>query len=96
MNMTAGPQFEGREEEFDLDSEAERAKKRKKKFAFLDDNAFRFDYKDTNVLKHFITDRGKIVPRRISGLSSKQQRDLTTALKRARMLALIPYTSTDH
>ncbi|MEM1034190.1 MAG: 30S ribosomal protein S18 [Myxococcota bacterium] len=52
----------------------------------------RFDYKDPQTLKYFITDRGKIVPRRNSGLSAKQQRDLCTAIKRARVLALLPFT----
>ena len=56
---------------------------------------YRFDYKDPQVLKHFITDRGKIVPRRVSGLSAKQQRDLTVAIKRARNIALLPYTVSD-
>jgi len=55
---------------------------------------FRFDYKDPQQLRHFITDRGKIVPRRISGLNAKQQRDLTRAIKRARNIALLPYTAT--
>ncbi|MGB5811201.1 MAG: 30S ribosomal protein S18, partial [Polyangiales bacterium] len=50
--------------------------------------------KDPQQLRHFITDRGKIVPRRISGLSAKQQRDLTRAIKRARNIALLPYTAT--
>jgi len=52
----------------------------------------RFDYKDPQTLKYFITDRGKIVPRRNSGLSAKQQRDLCSAIKRARVLALLPFT----
>ena len=52
----------------------------------------RFDYKDPQLLRYFITDRGKIVPRRISGLTAKQQRDLQTAIKRARTIALLPYT----
>lgn len=54
----------------------------------------KFDYKDPQQLRHFITDRGKIVPRRISGLTAKQQRDLTRAIKRARNIALLPYTAT--
>jgi len=53
------------------------------------------DYKDVDLLRKFITDRGKILPRRISGLTAKQQRDLTTAIKRARMLALLPYVNTE-
>jgi len=49
------------------------------------------DYKDVDLLKKFITERGKILPRRITGLTAKQQRDLTTAIKRARLLALLPF-----
>ena len=54
----------------------------------------KFDYKDPQQLRNFITDRGKIVPRRISGLTAKQQRDLTREIKRARNIALLPYTAT--
>jgi small subunit ribosomal protein S18 len=53
------------------------------------------DYKDVERLKRYVTDRGKIVPRRITGTSAYHQRSLTTAIKRARYLALLPYTS-DH
>lgn len=49
------------------------------------------DYKDIELLRKFITERGKLLPRRITGLTAKQQRDLTTAVKRARILALIPF-----
>lgn len=55
---------------------------------------FRFDYKDPQQLRHFITDRGKIVPRRISGLTATQQRNVTIAIKRARNIGLLPYTAT--
>jgi small subunit ribosomal protein S18 len=51
------------------------------------------DYKDVDLLRKFITERGKILPRRITGLTAKQQRDLTTAIKRARILALLPYVN---
>lgn len=54
---------------------------------------FVFDYKDVTTLRYFITERGRIVPRRISGLSATQQRALTLAIKRARAIALLPYTS---
>jgi small subunit ribosomal protein S18 len=54
---------------------------------------FVFDYKDIDKLRYFITDRGKLVPRRISGLSARQQRSITQAVKRARAIALLPYTS---
>ena len=50
------------------------------------------DYKDINTLKNYITDSGKIVPRRITNTSAKYQRELARAIKRARYLALIPYT----
>ncbi|MEB3211467.1 MAG: 30S ribosomal protein S18 [Leptolyngbyaceae bacterium] len=49
------------------------------------------DYKDVELLRKFITERGKILPRRITGLTAKQQRDLTVAVKRARILALLPF-----
>ena len=49
------------------------------------------DYKDVELLRKFITERGKILPRRITGLTSRQQRDLTKAIKRARILALLPF-----
>jgi small subunit ribosomal protein S18 len=49
------------------------------------------DYKDVDLLRKFITERGKILPRRITGLTAKQQRDLTKAIKQARLLALLPF-----
>jgi len=49
------------------------------------------DYKDVDLLRRFITERGKILPRRITGLTAKQQRNLTTSIKRARVLALLPF-----
>jgi len=52
------------------------------------------DYKNTETLRHYLTDRGKIVPRRITGNCSKHQRELTRAIKRARHLALVPFTVT--
>ena len=51
------------------------------------------DYKDERRLQRFITDRGKIVPRRISGACARHQSQITTAVKRARILALLPFTS---
>ncbi|MFK8000158.1 MAG: 30S ribosomal protein S18 [Polyangiales bacterium] len=67
---------------------------RKRAPAFTAEDDFAFDYKDPNQLRYFITDRGKIVPRRISGLTAVQQRQLTVAIKRARNIALLPYTAT--
>jgi small subunit ribosomal protein S18 len=49
------------------------------------------DYKDPKTLRYFITERGKIIPRRISGTCAKHQRALTQAIKRARTIALLPY-----
>lgn len=51
------------------------------------------DYKDVDLLRKYITERGKILPRRITGLTAKQQRDLTVAIKRARLLALLPFVN---
>ena len=51
------------------------------------------DYKDVDLLKKFITERGKILPRRLTGLTAKQQRDLTNAVKRARIIALLPFVN---
>ena len=52
------------------------------------------DYKDVNLLRKFISDRGKIRARRVTGVSSQEQRQLATAIKNAREMALLPYTST--
>ncbi len=52
------------------------------------------DYKNPQVLRGFVTDRGKMIPRRISGASARQQRVISTAIRRARMLALLPFSVT--
>lgn len=49
------------------------------------------DYKDVDLLRKFVTERGKILPRRLTGLTAKQQRDLTLAIKRARVIAMLPF-----
>lgn len=67
---------------------------KKKAPSFTQEEGFAFDYKDPQQLRYFLTDRGKIVPRRVSGLNAKQQREVTLAVKRARNVALLPYTST--
>lgn len=66
---------------------------RRRKFCrFTADNVKEIDYKDLNTLKNYITESGKIVPSRITGTKARYQRQLTTAIKRARFLALLPYT----
>lgn len=51
------------------------------------------DYKDIELLRKFITERGKLLPRRITGLTAQQQRDLTLAVKRARIVAMLPFVN---
>lgn len=60
--------------------------------SFCVDKIEHIDYKDTARLKRYITERGKILPRRISGNCAAHQRQLTTAIKRARIVALLPFT----
>ena len=77
-----------------------KTKKKKKRFIrrkicrFCADKVEFIDYKDIKRLRSLITERGKIIPRRISGNCAKHQRQLTTAIKRARTVALLPYTVT--
>jgi len=66
---------------------------RRRKFCrFTAEGVTEIDYKDIGLLKNYITENGKIVPSRITGTSAKYQRQLSTAIKRARFLALLPYT----
>src|SRR5436309_10141066 len=67
---------------------------RRKVCRFCADKNVAIDYKDPQTLKYFITDRGKIIPRRISGNCAKHQRKISTAVKRARMIALMPFAVT--
>ncbi|WP_457574595.1 30S ribosomal protein S18 [Desulfolithobacter sp.] len=59
---------------------------------FCTDKELVIDYKDVKILRNFVTERGKIIPRRIYGTCARHQRQLTEAVKRARQLALLPYT----
>ena len=66
---------------------------RRRKFCrFTAEGITYIDYKDVELLKQYISDNGKIVPSRITGTSTKYQRQLATAIKQARYLALLPYT----
>ena len=66
--------------------------RRKKYCRFTAEGITEIDYKDLATLKNYITETGKIVPSRITGTKAKYQRQLATAIKRARYLALLPYT----
>ncbi|HUN51187.1 MAG TPA: 30S ribosomal protein S18 [Candidatus Sulfotelmatobacter sp.] len=65
--------------------------RRRKTCPFSGPNAPKIDYKDVRLLQRFISERGKIVPSRITAVSAKKQRELAQAIKRARQLALLPY-----
>jgi len=69
-------------------------KPKKKVCAFCKEKVTYIDYKDTALLRKFISDRGKIRARRVSGNCTQHQRDVATAVKNAREMALLPYTST--
>lgn len=68
-------------------------KAKRKVCSFCLDKADNIDYKDINKLRKYITERGKILPRRISGTCAKHQRELTDAIKRSRNIALLPFTT---
>ena len=65
---------------------------RRKVCRFCADSNLKIDYKDPKLLNHFITERGKIIPRRISGNCARHQRQITLAIKRARNIALLAFT----
>jgi small subunit ribosomal protein S18 len=66
--------------------------KRRKFCRFTAEKIAEVDYKDINILKEFITENGKLIPARITGTKARYQRQLSVAVKRARFLALLPYT----
>ncbi len=89
----------GRDRDRDRDRDGERGEEggrrgfgRRKVCRFCADKNLKVDYKDQNQMKYFLTERGKIIPRRISGNCAKHQREVATAIKRGRMLAILPYT----
>lgn len=68
---------------------------RRRGCTFCSDDAPPIDYKDPQALKYFVSERGKIVPRRISGACAKHQRAIQLAVKRSRNIALLPFTTND-
>jgi len=75
------------------DSSKKKFFKRRKVCPFCADKSATIDYKDPALLARFITERGKIVPRRISGVCAKHQRRLSLAIRRSRVVALLPFTT---
>ena len=67
--------------------------KRKKSCPFSGENAIKIDYKDVKTLSRYISEKGKIIPSRITSVSAKKQRELARAIKRARYIALLPYVA---
>jgi len=79
----------------DKDNVGFRTRGRRRGCSFCSDDAEPIDYKDPQGLRYFVTERGKIVPRRISGVCAKHQRSVQLAIKRARTIALLPFTTND-
>lgn len=73
-----------------------RGGRRRRKVDFIAANHIDYvDYKDIDLLKHFISERGKILPRRVTGTSAKNQRKVANAIKRARIMGLLPFVAED-
>ncbi|MEC1178465.1 30S ribosomal protein S18 [Metasolibacillus meyeri] len=70
-------------------------RKRRKVCYFTSNNITHIDYKDVDLLKKFISERGKILPRRVTGTSAKYQRKLTSAIKVSRIMGLLPFVAED-
>ncbi|HMA64354.1 MAG TPA: 30S ribosomal protein S18 [Chitinispirillaceae bacterium] len=69
------------------------AKRRAKKVCWFEQNSVEPDFKDIKILSKYVTERGKIVPRRLSGVTAKNQRKLAVAIKRARHIGLLPFVA---
>ena len=81
----------------DMQMQQQKNQPRKKKADPLKTRGIKYvDFKDTKILSRFVNEQGKILPSRITGLSSKMQRELTTAIKRARHLGLMAYVSEEY
>ncbi|MCE7790976.1 30S ribosomal protein S18 [Salipaludibacillus sp. CUR1] len=73
---------------------ARRGRPKRRKVCYFTVNKIKhIDYKDTDLLRKFVSERGKILPRRVTGTSAKYQRQLTRAIKRARTMALLPFVT---
>jgi small subunit ribosomal protein S18 len=83
-----------KETERDGDDGKRKPMGRRRSCKFCADTNIKIDYKDASLLKYFITDRGKLVPRRLSGNCAKHQRAIATSVNRARMIALMPFSVT--
>ena len=75
-----------------MDNRRRGGMRRRKGCQFCADKTKEIDYKDVDTLKEYVTERGKILPKRIKGTCAMHQRELTKAIKRARIVALLPYT----
>ena len=84
-----------RNNNYDEDYNPRMKKQRKKVCPLCSDKNFVLDYKNFDVMKKFVNDKGKILPRRTTGACAKHQRDITLAVKRARHIAILPYASKD-
>ncbi len=78
---------------FDRDNRSAKPRKRRKVCQFCVDKMTHVDYKDTVRLRKYLSERGKILPRRTTGTCAQHQRNLTEAIKRARHIALLPYVA---
>lgn len=81
-----------RNNNYDDDFNPKFKKQRKKACPLCSDKNFVLDYKNFDIMKKFVNDKGKILPRRTTGACAKHQRDITLAVKRARQIAILPYT----
>lgn len=93
MNQKASAPNPTREREEEKGPGRRRPMFRRKVCRFCADKGLKIDYKDTRILSQFVTERGKITPSRITGNCARHQRELTVAIKRARDVALLPFTT---
>jgi len=94
--MSVGEATEGKGERGERGDRGDKKRPvgRRKQCKFCADETIKIDYKDASLLKYFITDRGKLVPRRLTGNCARHQREISTAVNRARMIALMPFAVT--